>query len=475
MHSATSWAEQLLCNDVIGPSGGDGASAANGDSAAGAQFKSTAACDDSPLATEATQIAKGRDVKNKNKHAKKDNDTEATPRGRRKTWPLLRWWIGVASGVLALVATTTAASIVLSASNALRFQGFVVRHVRKHLEFQTNSQLQFSDSVVVLWKKRRIRVSDVRALRNDSSKPDASFDLSAESVDVKLSLLHWIVGKGLISEIDCTGVKGIIDRRREEELETTEIRKSRKGFNLSQFRMRDVSVTLYLPAPYTRPFSVGLFEIQCDILRQNWLVLDLLMCRSAAGQFDGSLFTLFRRPSKQLHKKETDLHMTNLKAQLLSYRAAPPIAWICHGTVDLCANISTVHPSRYDKLKLKRKEKPQVLMHFDTNFKHVRLQETSIPDPNLSIIANTMARVIVPYVNKHSESIPLSFDVNLPFENFDGSSSLSECGFWAALEESFTNAFYSLVAEHKQPQKLGGHLLQLAKDYLPSSTSEQNV
>lgn len=100
------------------------------------------------------------------------------------------------------------------------------------------------------------------------------FDLTFERVEVSLSLLRWMDGKGLVQSADVKGVRGVVDRRHvrwtgEYDPVAARHKYTPGDFELAKFTLEDLLITVYQPDGF-RPYPISIFQAQLDQFRKQW-------------------------------------------------------------------------------------------------------------------------------------------------------------------------------------------------------------
>ena len=148
-----------------------------------------------------------------------------------------------------------------------------------------------SEAVVVFesatpnWKDGKIRLSNVHVVcmpRSEQRKFQKRlkripwFDLTIDSVEVELSLMRLMEGKGIVKSADVVGVRGIIDNRRSgwnksAAWDAETVRKSHipGDFEMDRLVLEDMSVVVYMPKGF-RPFPFSIIQAQFSRLRRQW-------------------------------------------------------------------------------------------------------------------------------------------------------------------------------------------------------------
>lgn len=102
------------------------------------------------------------------------------------------------------------------------------------------------------------------------------YDLVIDRVEVTLSLIRWMDGKGLVQSADVQGVRGVVDRRHvrwDPDVPYDPIASRHQytpgDFELEKLTVEDLLVTVYQPNGF-RPFPVSVFQAQLDRFRKQW-------------------------------------------------------------------------------------------------------------------------------------------------------------------------------------------------------------
>jgi distribution and morphology protein 31 len=102
------------------------------------------------------------------------------------------------------------------------------------------------------------------------------FDLTIDTVEVELSLVRLMEGKGIVKNADVKGVRGILDNRRgnwnkDAPFDPKAVRKSHipGDFEIEGLSIDDLSITVYMPTGF-RPFPISILSAQLSRLRRQW-------------------------------------------------------------------------------------------------------------------------------------------------------------------------------------------------------------
>ncbi|KAG0180561.1 Mitochondrial distribution and morphology protein 31, mitochondrial precursor [Apophysomyces sp. BC1034] len=257
-------------------------------------------------------------------------------------------WLFLGHTVWLLVGTTSFFSLILWTANSLQFQEWIAYRIGQYLTSATGATVVFDTAIVPKWKDGKIRFTNVRIYRmprsekekferhaaligtgqqvsgsagvvnrssldkdplagvflaedekdNEVLKQWMWFDLTLERVDVSLSLLRWVDGKGLVQSADVMGVRGVVDRRHvrwDPNVPWDPVAARHKytpgDFELEKLTVEDLLVTVYQPNGF-RPYPVSIFQAQLDRFRKQWFFYDILCATSIVGAFDKCLFSV---------------------------------------------------------------------------------------------------------------------------------------------------------------------------------------
>jgi distribution and morphology protein 31 len=173
--------------------------------------------------------------------------------------------------------------------------------------------------------------------------------------------LNWWNGKGLLKDVEVSGVRGVLDRTSVKwplvPLDPHSLRHMHQpgDFEIESFKLEDLLLTIHQPNGF-RPFSVSIYSCELPQLRKQWLFYDFLSATHMSGSFDGSLFTIHPR---QVHgmaanhgqgimagigepkawKKFSRLRIDGLRIDHLNRGVEGPFGWIYEGNVDIVADV----------------------------------------------------------------------------------------------------------------------------------------
>jgi len=216
-----------------------------------------------------------------------------------------------------------------------------------------------SDAAAVAAAGRQAQLAGSEDTEDDGNY--TQFDVTIANVNVTLSFINWWSGKGLLKDVEVTGVRGVLDRTSvvwpAEQIDPLSYRHTHEpgDFEIESFKLEDLLLTIHQPDGF-RPFSVSIYSCELPQLRKQWLFYDFLSASHMSGSFDGSLFTIHPR---QVHgvvssngqgamlgvgepsawKKFSRLRIDGLKIDHLNRGVEGPFGWIYEGNVDIVADV----------------------------------------------------------------------------------------------------------------------------------------
>ncbi|KJZ79076.1 hypothetical protein HIM_01227 [Hirsutella minnesotensis 3608] len=316
-----------------------------------------------------------------------------------RPWNIDEWgafvsWFMLGHIVWILVGTTTFFSLIIFSINTVFAQETLAKWVGDYLTQSAGITVVFESAIVPKWRNgviafRNVYVSrrpgqiessvskgssdaaavaaagrHTEAASSDSTVDDGNytqFDVTIANVNVTLSFLKWWNGKGLLKDVEVTGVRGVMDRTSvrwsQEQIDPLSFRHEHQpgDFEIESFKLEDLLLTIHQPDGF-RPFSVSIYSCELPQLRKQWLFYDFLSASHMSGSFDGSLFTIHPR---QVHgiasnrdqsiatgveephawKKFSRLRIDGLKIDHLNRGVEGPFGWIYEGNVDIVADV----------------------------------------------------------------------------------------------------------------------------------------
>ncbi|OCF38630.1 mitochondrial distribution and morphology protein 31 [Kwoniella heveanensis CBS 569] len=300
-----------------------------------------------------------------------------------------------------LIGTTTFVSAIFATLNSLSLQEYVARWISDYMTYNTGVTVIFESAIVPKWGASTIVFKNVYVSRRpaepeqEHSKPTKTatakppspipflssaispdtylapplasetdnytmYDVNIDEVEVSLSFMRWLDGKGLVKDAKVKGVRGVIDRRSvwwdtTKPLEPADFRHQTYpgDFEFESFLVEDALVTIYQPGGQ-RPFNFSIFNAVVGPLRKRWLFYDMMSAEGITGQFDNCLFSLHMpqklgktREEGDLVKRMARFRIDGMPIEHAQYATGHtgPMSWITSGKVDAVLDIKfPYHP-----------------------------------------------------------------------------------------------------------------------------------
>ncbi|OMJ28633.1 Mitochondrial distribution and morphology protein 31 [Smittium culicis] len=232
-------------------------------------------------------------------------------------------WIILSNIMWIIVGTTTFVSVVLFILNQLNLQSAVSVVVSRYMSKAIGISIIIDSTIFPKWKNGKITLKNINiecgpqhAIINPANSeivPDLNFTyykLKVDEVDVDLSLVRWIDGKGIVSNCKFSGIRGFVDRRHVVYdysvpyiPENDRILHRPGYFDFDSVEVEDISITLLNPD--VRPINISIYNASLDKLRQQWFFYDILNANSIVGIYDTSLFSI--RQLRQTSPQTNDI------------------------------------------------------------------------------------------------------------------------------------------------------------------------
>ncbi|KAJ9079829.1 Mitochondrial distribution and morphology protein 31, mitochondrial precursor, variant 2 [Entomophthora muscae] len=293
-------------------------------------------------------------------------------------------WVLLSNSFFILAGTTTFFSLLLGLANSLEFHEFVKNGLGKILTQELGMVVNFESAIVPNWKDGRISLKNVRIQYNVPNPQDKAeqvenpsiWDLRIDCIDITLSLVRFLDGKGIVKDCSMKGVRGIIDRSRvtypaDATYNYDEIREAHRfgDFELESFRIEDLLVTFCHPYGF-RPFQISIFNAHLPLLRKRWFLYDMIGADSIVGMFDNCLFSVhisqnFPCPldsTNVLPFRRSHFRVDGVPIDQFNSGMEGPFGWISSGTVDFDIDITIPNCSEMD---LVQKFATEIKIKFD--------------------------------------------------------------------------------------------------------------
>lgn len=136
--------------------------------------------------------------------------------------------------------------------------------------------------------------------------------------------------------------------------------------------------------------------------------------------------------------------------------AEGPLGWLQEGTLDinlrlLLPSIESEKASSWWASLFPPTPPPHKKVHMQwyLRLNHIKLSPP-IYSKELSYLNNAVIQLIARYMNAHSKHIPLSFEMHIPEDHFDGSWTPAQANLWVLLSEAVYDALAIAVEEQKR-------------------------
>ncbi|KAG9296001.1 hypothetical protein G9A89_011853 [Geosiphon pyriformis] len=448
-------------------------------------------------------------------------------------------WVFVGNTLFILIGTTSFFSILLATANSLQFQEFIARRIGNYLTKETGITIVFESAIVPNWKDGKIRLKNVSVKRHSEAGQQFSshaanaegadkkskvkdinftmFDLTIKMIDVELSFMRWLDGKGLVKTARVKGLRGIVDRRNvfwdpSVPYMASEWRRQPQpdDFELESFQLEDLLITIYQPDGF-RPYNLSIFSADLPQLRNQWLLYDLLSAENIVGMFDNCLFNVHRTQmlkatteedlKEAKFKKQSCFQIHGLNIDHLNAGVPGPFGWITSGNVDIHAEFMfPLEPSndpimrivngivdKIDDVVVQQRvssivrrhggvieceaqnkddathSSPVLIMSFEMRFHNIK---ASVPlsTPDLSYMNSALIRPIVAYMNNNRTVLSLRGQVSKSLNEFYGSWTLYDCSLVESVSievgKKFANVTMNAQKRNKQLKRVGWWGLQ---------------
>ncbi|WVF66215.1 hypothetical protein IAT40_000955 [Kwoniella sp. CBS 6097] len=298
-----------------------------------------------------------------------------------------------------LIGTTTFVSAIFATLNSLSLQEYVARWISDYMTYNTGVTVIFESAIVPRWgastivfknvfiSRRPAEQENVKPTKTATAKPPSPipflssaispdtylappmasetdnytmYDVNIDEVEVSLSFMRWLDGKGLVKDAKVKGVRGVVDRRSvwwdtSKPLEPADFRHQTYpgDFEFESFHVEDALVTIYQPGGQ-RPFNFSIFNAVVGPLRKRWLFYDMMSAEGITGQFDNCLFSLHMpqklgktRDEGDLVKRMARFRIDGMPIEHAQYATGHtgPMSWITSGKLDAVLDIKfPYHP-----------------------------------------------------------------------------------------------------------------------------------
>eukprot|EP00835_Amoeboradix_gromovi_P003530 NODE_237_length_13348_cov_0.297381.p2 type:complete len:550 gc:universal NODE_237_length_13348_cov_0.297381:2901-1252(-) len=420
----------------------------------------------------------------------------------RKRWTsddlfALLSWLFLSHTFFLLVGTTTFISLLLIILNSLQFQELIAYLVGRHITALLNATVIFESAIIPSFKEGKIVFKDITVSKSRpdegnvgdhyyySANPSGTseidysqvnhtlLDLTIKEVKVKLSLINFLFGKGLITSAELKGIRGEFDKRFVDySIELgAKLDPNEPDIAIDGLKVSDLSINM-IYADF-RPIKIDVFNGHCKTFRKNWIVHDILKSDSITGMYDDCLFSLHNlENNSDLPFQSVSVKIDNLPIDLFNYGATGPLGWINQGTVDLNAVIHVPTGSNHSFVsdlkeitwqisKLGIPQEVQDLSQYSNiepnstsiNFTmYLKMKDLKADVPtNLNNIFgwNAFARPIVGFLNNHHTNVSIVSNFTMETSDFNGAWSIYNCGLVDCISKAAGISLFKLYQDER--------------------------
>jgi len=228
--------------------------------------------------------------------------------------------------------------------------------------------------------------------------------------------------------------------------------RKRRSFRIDALSVRDLDITYvdHLRQP-ALVVPITLATLTVAPLRSQWAVFDVLFRSNAIGTVAGRPLTI--ATSGDELGRETQWHIDALPVAVLAAQIGGPCALLTAGTAD-------VHV--VDRWRRSDAER-FIVMDWSVVLHDVRAALPEAPSPLLALLGGPAVR----FINEQSGSIPLSFQVVIDENRFEGAASAEAAGLWQGVADSLAATLGQMLGiKPKAIKSAGGTALDAAKGVL---------
>ncbi|KAL3236724.1 Mdm32p [Nakaseomyces bracarensis] len=284
------------------------------------------------------------------------------PFSRDELYTLFSWLV-LSQILWVVVGTTTFLSLLIMAFNtvfAKEMVGETLGNILNHNKYIRGIDVTFRDATVPEWGKKLIRFNNVRMKSNDKDDTQGvTLDLQLHRVEVSLSVMKWLSGKGLVNDISIFGISGdiSINDKKESNVESliNWVTESNPTYELTNFTINDSSTVVHDKAK-GKSLKMSIYNLEIPRLRFDHLLTDIFSADVLVGAVNDSLFNIHKRQNKLLpafflengsqtnNSNEASERFTNLRLNAinineLNLNHTGAFNWIEDGIIEISADI----------------------------------------------------------------------------------------------------------------------------------------
>ncbi|KAH3667294.1 hypothetical protein OGAPHI_002943 [Ogataea philodendri] len=255
-------------------------------------------------------------------------------------------WIVMGNFLWIFIGTTTFCGLIIYAGNLFTDGKINKKVLEKLITLDNKLQVDITgNDFKASWEDGMIKFQNL--VMNSGANGHLKYSFKIDTVTVTLSLSKWMEGKGLIKDVNLTGVIGTADL--DEHYEEVMDEAFSPQYEFEQFEVNNLK--LVMKRKKSAPMEVEIFNCKLPKLRRNWITYDFINADALSGSINGSLITLHKRQHQFAQfagmdttednspwKKVTRLRIDQLD---LSRVTGPKskLNWLRAGTVELVVDI----------------------------------------------------------------------------------------------------------------------------------------
>lgn len=215
------------------------------------------------------------------------------------------------------------------------------------LEAKIESNAEIWHSLLSEWNRKRGLA--LPPPLNDETRNWSYWSIYVGKMDLRFSLLRWLLGYGIFEECSFNRVRGVIDRAHvfwPPDWKPVRRKPLPSDFDIKKIELKDAIITIKNPG--FRPTFLSVFSAELPQLRKQWLFYDIIGAYSIVGMYDNCLFSLHRaQKAGGTHKcdehseygREAIFKLKSLPIEHINRGASGLLGLITSATVDLDIDI----------------------------------------------------------------------------------------------------------------------------------------
>lgn len=283
-------------------------------------------------------------------------------------------WLIVSQIFWLFLKTTTVLSLLLWGFNTIFAKELVAQTIGRMLNYYIDDiDVEFEAALIPEWKNGFIKFNNVKLkTTKDQSSKYLQFDLAFHQIEINLSMKKWLIGKGLIKDINILGMSGETTVRNfdhndrtgssNDKLKETEMYLinwfANPNYQLDNVTISDSKIVFTQLDDENKgdilnsnplKYSIAIFNLELPKLRFNRMVTDFLNAEIITGSINNSMFTFHKRQQKEgfeilekdmeLWNRITRLRINSINVKDLGLQGAQSFNWIDDANVDIVADI----------------------------------------------------------------------------------------------------------------------------------------